>query len=71
MKFYIIGNGGLAKEVLFLCKEVYGTIENFAGFIDYKPENDNVFFINIQVFFYFVGEQVRFCDFSKINVCTV
>jgi len=42
MEFYIIGNGGLAKEILFLCKEVYGTIENFAGFIDYKLENDNV-----------------------------
>lgn len=38
MKYFIIGNGGFAKEVLFLIKEVFGTIENFGGFIDYKPQ---------------------------------
>lgn len=37
MKYYIIGSGGFAKEVLFLTKEVFGTLENFGGFIDYKP----------------------------------
>lgn len=37
MKYYIVGNGGFAKEVLFLCKEVHGSDEEFGGFIDYKP----------------------------------
>jgi sugar O-acyltransferase (sialic acid O-acetyltransferase NeuD family) len=37
MKYYIIGNGGFAKEVLFLCKEVFADLEDFNGFIDYKP----------------------------------
>lgn len=37
MKYYIIGKGGFAKEVLFLCKEVFGHLEEFQGFIDYKP----------------------------------
>lgn len=39
MKYYIIGKGGFAKEVLFLCKEVFGHLEEFQGFIDYKPSD--------------------------------
>ena len=38
MKYYIIGSGGFAKEVLFLCKEVFGHLEDFKGFIDYKAK---------------------------------
>lgn len=37
MKYYIVGKGGLAKEVLFLCREVFGHLDGFQGFIDYKP----------------------------------
>ena len=40
MKYFIIGSGGFAKEVLFLTKDVFGTIENFGGFIDYKPQKE-------------------------------
>ena len=32
--YYIIGVGGFAKEVLFLCKEVFGNLNDFAGFIN-------------------------------------
>ena len=38
MKYYIIGCGGLAKEVLFLSKEVFGSTSNFQGFIDVNPK---------------------------------
>jgi acetyltransferase-like isoleucine patch superfamily enzyme len=38
MKYFIIGNGGFAKEVLFICKQIFGSIDEFGGFIDYKPE---------------------------------
>lgn len=48
MKFYIIGNGGFAKEVLFLCKEVFGTINDFGGFIDYKPRESKIFCMGSQ-----------------------
>lgn len=37
MKYYIVGKGGFAKEVLFLCREVFGHLDGFQGFIDYKP----------------------------------
>jgi sugar O-acyltransferase (sialic acid O-acetyltransferase NeuD family) len=36
--FYILGSGSFAREVLFLIKDKTGSIENFKGFIDYKPE---------------------------------
>lgn len=42
MKYYIVGNGGFAKEVLFLCKQVYGSDEGFGGFIDYKPAETKI-----------------------------
>jgi sugar O-acyltransferase (sialic acid O-acetyltransferase NeuD family) len=42
MKYYIIGKGGFAKEVLFLCKEVFGHLEDFNGFIDYKPNDSAI-----------------------------
>jgi sugar O-acyltransferase (sialic acid O-acetyltransferase NeuD family) len=41
--FYIIGNGGFAKEVLFLAEQ---TLKNskcsFGGFIDFQPKTDSV-----------------------------
>lgn len=45
MKYYIIGNGGFAKEVLFLCKQVFGSDNDFCGFIDYKPTELNVTYL--------------------------
>jgi len=42
MKYFIIGNGGFAKEVLFLSKEVFGSLNDFSGFIDYKPNLNRV-----------------------------
>ncbi len=42
-KIYIIGNGGFAKEVLFLSQRVLNQDEViFSGFIDYKPESNSV-----------------------------
>lgn len=38
--YYIIGNGGFAKEVFFLASEVLDQEWYFKGFIDYKPEKD-------------------------------
>ena len=40
---YIIGCGGLAKEVLFLLEEVEGSLNDFKGFIDYKPNKNKIF----------------------------
>ena len=37
-KYYIIGSGGLAKEVHFLADQVLGELFNFKGFIDYNPQ---------------------------------
>jgi hypothetical protein len=42
MKYYIIGNGGLSKEILILTKEIFGSTSNFMGFIDIKPEKSEV-----------------------------
>lgn len=42
MKNYIIGNGGLAKEVLFLLTEINGSTNDFAGFIDFQPQSDEI-----------------------------
>jgi sugar O-acyltransferase (sialic acid O-acetyltransferase NeuD family) len=42
MKYYIIGNGGLSKEILILTKEIFGSTLNFMGFIDIKPEKSEV-----------------------------
>jgi len=35
--YYILGSGGFAKEVLFLCKNVFGHDQDFGGFIDHTP----------------------------------
>lgn len=40
--FYIIGNGGFAKEVLFLAQEVKGSLKEFGGFIDFKPAGNTI-----------------------------
>lgn len=37
-QYYIIGSGGLAKEVHFLAEELLDESHDFMGFIDYKPE---------------------------------
>jgi sugar O-acyltransferase (sialic acid O-acetyltransferase NeuD family) len=42
MKNYIIGNGGFAKEILFLLKEVYGPSVDFGGFIDFQPKHNEI-----------------------------
>ncbi len=42
MKYYIIGNGGLSKEILILTKEVFGSTSNFMGFIDIAPKMSEV-----------------------------
>jgi sugar O-acyltransferase (sialic acid O-acetyltransferase NeuD family) len=42
MKYFIIGNGGLSKEILILTKEIFGSTSNFIGFIDLKPKKSEV-----------------------------
>jgi|25_taG_2_1085351.scaffolds.fasta_scaffold02176_4 sugar O-acyltransferase (sialic acid O-acetyltransferase NeuD family) len=36
--YLIIGAGGLAKEILFLCENIIGDLNKFKGFIDYRPK---------------------------------
>jgi sugar O-acyltransferase (sialic acid O-acetyltransferase NeuD family) len=40
--YYIIGSGGFAKEVLFLCKEVFGNLNGFRGFIGHKTTSEMI-----------------------------
>jgi hypothetical protein len=42
MRYYIIGNGGLSKEILILTKEIFGSTSNFMGFIDINPKKSEV-----------------------------
>jgi sugar O-acyltransferase (sialic acid O-acetyltransferase NeuD family) len=44
--FYIIGNSGFAKEVLFLAKQTLNESYLFKGFIDYKPKSNVIFVLN-------------------------
>jgi sugar O-acyltransferase (sialic acid O-acetyltransferase NeuD family) len=39
-KYYIIGSGGFAKEVLFLAEENLDITFEFGGFIDFNPKNN-------------------------------
>lgn len=64
MKYYIIGNGGFAKEVLFLCKEVFGTLKNFEGFIDYKPKDSKTFCMGFE---YAVLDEDLFLEKNDLN----
>jgi sugar O-acyltransferase (sialic acid O-acetyltransferase NeuD family) len=67
MKYFIIGNGGFAKEVLFLSKEVFGTLNDFSGFIDYKPNLDSVLCMGAE---YPVIDENEFLNLDKFD-CSV
>ena len=58
---FIIGCGGFAKEVLFLLEEVKGSLEDFRGFIDYKPTKNK--FLCRRTEFDVIDE----VDFLKMN----
>lgn len=41
--FYIVGNGGFAKEVLFLAEQTQAEAKySFGGFIDFRPKSDSI-----------------------------
>lgn len=67
MKYYILGNGGFAKEVLFLSKEVFGSLNDFAGFIDYKPTSNKVLCMGEE---YPVIDEDEFLNLKNFNCHT-
>lgn len=64
MKYYIIGKGGFAREVLFLCKEVFGHLKDFVGFIDNKSIDST---IECMGFNYSVFDEDEFLSKKEFN----
>lgn len=65
MKYCIIGNGGFAKEVLFLCKEKFGHLNDFEGFIDYQPVSKTIHCLGKDFPVLDENEFLRKKDFTK------